>query len=154
MLGDNMKMLIYAIAAVLLLGFGCIAQEGGQLQGDMEEKTSPQMNGETQGEIEEPKAMMDDEKMMGENAMMGNIYTPEDIAKHNTKEDCWISVNGEVYDVTDAIDAHPGGADAIIRNCGQDATDGFISRPNGPKTDHPQSAYEWLDTMYIGDYEN
>merc|ERR1711998_719445 len=35
--------------------------------------------------------------------------TMANIAKHNTRDDCWIIVDGKAYDVTKFIDAHPGG---------------------------------------------
>lgn len=33
----------------------------------------------------------------------------EEVAKHNTKDDCWTVYKGIVYDVTDYAPAHPGG---------------------------------------------
>ena len=49
-------------------------------------------------------------------------YTLSDLAKHKTQNDCWIAVNGNVYDVTKYLDFHPGGADLILMQCGKDAT--------------------------------
>ncbi|KIW05031.1 uncharacterized protein PV09_04187 [Verruconis gallopava] len=45
-----------------------------------------------------------------------------DVAKHNSKESCWIIIAGRVYDVTDFVDAHPGGPGVILRYAGKDAT--------------------------------
>ncbi len=36
--------------------------------------------------------------------------------KHNVETDCWISVRGKVYDVTEWIPKHPGGTDPILLN--------------------------------------
>lgn len=52
-------------------------------------------------------------------------YTLDDVAKHNTKEDCWSVVDGVVYDLTQFVSSHPGGADKIVGMCGRDATDDF-----------------------------
>ncbi len=76
-------------------------------------------------------------------------YSLQAVAKHNTAADCWQVINNKVYDVTGAIAGHPGGAEAIIQFCGQDATTGFSNR-NG-KGPHPQNAQENLISFYIGD---
>ena len=52
-------------------------------------------------------------------------FTLEDIAKHNTKEDCWVAVNGLALDVTDFLENHPGGPKAILLYAGKDATEEF-----------------------------
>lgn len=41
------------------------------------------------------------------------FYTLEEVAKHDNEDDCWMVINGKVYDVTDYIDDHPGG-DVIL----------------------------------------
>lgn len=54
-------------------------------------------------------------------------FSKTDVAKHNNRNDCWIVVNNNVYNVTDFLFAHPGGADQIIPYCGGDATEVFGS---------------------------
>lgn len=53
------------------------------------------------------------------------IVTKEELAKHNTKEDCWLCVRGKVYNVTSYLEFHPGGVDEMMRGAGKDATDLF-----------------------------
>lgn len=48
-----------------------------------------------------------------------------EVAKHATKDDCWVVILGKVYDVTAAISQHPGGEKAIINQCGKDGTQAF-----------------------------
>jgi len=49
----------------------------------------------------------------------------EEVAKHNTEDDCWVVVNGLVLDVTKFLADHPGGKKAILIYAGKDATDEF-----------------------------
>lgn len=61
----------------------------------------------------------------------------DEVAKHNKRDDCWVIIDvsptigayqpeadpkGNVYDVTDFIESHPGGEGIIIANAGKDAT--------------------------------
>merc|ERR1719373_474922 len=55
----------------------------------------------------------------------GGGYTLEEVAKHTTKQDCWVVVNGEVLDVTKFLSEHPGGELAILTFAGKDATEEF-----------------------------
>ncbi|GAQ43418.1 hypothetical protein AtubIFM56815_005790 [Aspergillus tubingensis] len=52
-------------------------------------------------------------------------YSMEEIAKHNKKDDLWIVVKGVVLDVTNWLDEHPGGANALFNFMGRDATEEF-----------------------------
>lgn len=61
-------------------------------------------------------------------------YTAEDIARHDSREDCWIAHEGVVYDVTKWIPNHPG-KDSLLRWAGQDASKlGFKLGPQHPDT--------------------
>jgi len=42
------------------------------------------------------------------------------VAKHNTKIDCWVSVAAEVLKVTNFLPEHPGGEFAILTFAGED----------------------------------
>lgn len=35
---------------------------------------------------------------------MAKIFSFEDIAKHNTRDDLWMVINGKVYDITAFVD--------------------------------------------------
>lgn len=53
------------------------------------------------------------------------IFTREEVAKHNTDKSCWIIANEKVYDVTDWLKYHPAGTDCILKKGGQDCTVDF-----------------------------
>ncbi len=53
------------------------------------------------------------------------VVSFEELNKHNTPADLWVSVNGSVYDVTSFIDKHPGLRGPFINYAGKDASDGF-----------------------------
>lgn len=47
------------------------------------------------------------------------MLSQADVAKHNSRKSCWIIVAGQVYDVTDFVDDHPGGPGVILRYGGK-----------------------------------
>lgn len=51
----------------------------------------------------------------------------QEVQKHNKRNDCWIIIRGQVYDVTEFIPKHPGGDKIIVSNAGQDVTEIFES---------------------------
>ena len=51
--------------------------------------------------------------------------TMNELEKHNSEEDCWIAINGKVYDLTDFAEEHPAGPESIIQLAGQDGTEAF-----------------------------
>ncbi len=58
-------------------------------------------------------------------------YTLAEVALHNTPGSCWSAVNGAVYDLTGAIEKHPGGPEAIKKICGTDGTSLFTKQHGG-----------------------
>ena len=49
--------------------------------------------------------------------------TWDEISQHNTKTDCWVVVDGVVYDMTDFLDDHPGGKRLPVKHSGKDVTE-------------------------------
>ena len=46
----------------------------------------------------------------------------DELARHHTADDCWMSINGRVYDLTLYLPFHPGGQAELMRSAGGDAT--------------------------------
>lgn len=57
--------------------------------------------------------------------------TMTEVASHNTAESCYAVVKDSVYDLTEWISKHPGGAGAIEGMCGTDATAAFEGKHGG-----------------------
>ncbi|WWC89600.1 uncharacterized protein L201_004525 [Kwoniella dendrophila CBS 6074] len=62
----------------------------------------------------------------------------EEVQKHTKRDDCWVVIDGNIYDVTDFLDQHPGGAEIVLANAGKDATKIF-------KPLHPPDALDTLE---------
>lgn len=56
---------------------------------------------------------------------MSQQYTISEVKKHKNSKSAWMIVHNNVYDVTNYIYEHPGGADNILDYAGKDGTDAF-----------------------------
>jgi len=61
-------------------------------------------------------------------------YDLADVAKHNTRTDCWTIVNEFVYNITPYVNSHPGGSSAISKICGVNGTTIFNNIHGGSQT--------------------
>ena len=58
---------------------------------------------------------------------MAEIITRDEVAKHNTEDSLWCIIDHRVYDLTDFVDAHPGGNVVLLQVAGKDATVDFYN---------------------------
>ena len=73
------------------------------------------------------------------------VWSLQEVAKHNSYDDCWIIIKGKVYDVTPFVRSHPGGP-LIYSNAGGDNTAQFRSY-------HPLYVDKLLGKYFIGDVD-
>jgi cytochrome b involved in lipid metabolism len=51
------------------------------------------------------------------------------VKENNSSASCWSVINGNVYNLTQWINSHPGGKDIILGLCGTDGTASFNGHP-------------------------
>ena len=96
-----------------------------------------------------PAPVMDDGSAMMEDTSDG--ITMEEVAMHDTPDDCWMVVDGKVVDGAKAVGFHSKLKDKFLENCGSDATDAFMTRGKEPPNPHPESANDVLESIYLGE---
>jgi len=141
----NKSIFISGIAVLILVGVYVFLKPSEQTE---MEKASV-MPSKTMSVTNAPAAS-DSGAMMDK--MMRKTFTLAEVKKHSTAEDCYLAIEGKVYDVTKFIasNKHPGG-EAIVQGCGKDATTLFNTRPMGSDTPHSDKARSFLPSFYIGD---
>ncbi|KAF7845552.1 cytochrome b5 [Senna tora] len=76
------------------------------------------------------------------------VYTLAEVSQHNNSKDCWLIIDGKVYNVTKFLEDHPGGDEVLISATGKDATDDFED------VGHSTSAKAMMDEYYVGDIDS
>ncbi|KAJ1429834.1 cytochrome b5-like heme/steroid binding domain-containing protein [Ochromonadaceae sp. CCMP2298] len=62
---------------------------------------------------------------------MSEVYTDEEVLKHNTETDCWLVIGNDsnggerVYDITKYLNDHPGGPEIMLDLAGKNADEMF-----------------------------
>ncbi|WOL11324.1 cytochrome b5-like [Canna indica] len=83
---------------------------------------------------------------------MGNdekkVYTYAEVSTHKDDKDCWLAIDGKVYDVTKFLLDHPGGPEILLASTGIDATSDFED------IGHSSTAKAMMDDYYIGDIDS
>jgi len=54
----------------------------------------------------------------------GKLISMDQVSQHDSiNKGIWVVIQGEVYDVTEFVESHPGGKNIIIKNAGKDVTE-------------------------------
>ncbi|MBW0562908.1 hypothetical protein O181_102623 [Austropuccinia psidii MF-1] len=75
------------------------------------------------------------------------IFLPQDLQNHKLPNDCWVSFQSKVYDISSFLADHPGGQDILLEYAGKDLGQ---SMQDSNHHLHSQSAYEILEEFQIG----
>ncbi|KAI3860877.1 hypothetical protein MKX03_002493 [Papaver bracteatum] len=68
-----------------------------------------------------------------------------EVTLHSSKSDCWLTIHGKVYDVTNFLEEHPGGEDVLLESAAKgDATNDFED------VGHSSTATSMLSSYLIG----
>lgn len=134
------KSTLGTLAVIILIGLGIWMFMGNGTPASPEGTSDEMMEGE---------ATTTDSGAASGTVMAGTeTYTIEEIATHNNAESCWSAIEGGVYDLTEWINKHPGGPQAILGNlCGKDGTAAFEQMHGNHPTQKPQTV---LATFQIG----
>lgn len=73
------------------------------------------------------------------------IISLDEVAWHDTIDDCWLVICDYVYDCTKFMKNHPGGHDVLLEYAGRDATLAFVG------TGHSKMAKRLLEKYLIGE---
>jgi cytochrome b involved in lipid metabolism len=64
-------------------------------------------------------------------------YTLAEVGRHVTKDDCWMAIEGQVYDLTGYVPQHPSDPAVFLPWCGKEATQAYRTKTKG----RPHSPY-------------
>ncbi|MCF7836165.1 cytochrome b5 domain-containing protein [Candidatus Gracilibacteria bacterium] len=76
-------------------------------------------------------------------------FTMTEVAAHSVETDCWMVLQGKVYDITKHIPKHPGGK-KIIESCGKDVTEIFYPPADSGISRHMRVEDSLLAEYFIG----
>jgi 4-hydroxysphinganine ceramide fatty acyl 2-hydroxylase len=74
-------------------------------------------------------------------------FIESEVALRNTSKSCYVTIGTKVFDITDFLDSHPGGADLILEYGGKDITKILKDETSHA---HSEAAYEILDDSLVG----
>lgn len=76
-------------------------------------------------------------------------YTLDEVGRHDGADDCWMAIEGAVYDLTDYVPRHPAPPAILVEWCGREASQGM--RTKGKDRGHSDRAWRLLKRYRIGE---
>ena len=77
-------------------------------------------------------------------------YSIEQVAAHDRATDCWMAIDGGVYELTDYLSRHPADLQVITEWCGREATKAMRTKGLSEGRDHSPRAWRMLKRYRIG----
>lgn len=77
------------------------------------------------------------------------VFTRDAVSKHNVKTDCWIIIDGSVYDITAALKDHLRYKYELDPWCGKEATQAWETKDGKGKA-HSRKAQLMLKNLHRG----
>ena len=72
-------------------------------------------------------------------------YSLAEVARHNRENSCWMAIEGQVYDITSYLPAHPSDPQIVLPWCGKEASQAWqtktIGRPHSSYANHLLNKY-------------
>ena len=76
------------------------------------------------------------------------LVSAQELARHSTAADCWMAIEGNVYDVTQYIPLHPAAPKVLTDWRGKEATEAFNTKGYG--WPHSPAAHAMLPQYLVG----
>jgi hypothetical protein len=92
--------------------------------------------------------VISDEDLVINSALITNRMLTE-VAPHDTQDDCWIVIDGHIYNITFYFGLHPGGDAGMALYCGKDGTRAYASKDKSPATDHSADSKRILTRFLV-----
>lgn len=71
-----------------------------------------------------------------------------EVARHTSEQDCWMAINGKVYDLSAYLPDHPSKPSVILPWCGKEASQAYQTKNKGRS--HSPQADQLLANYPIG----
>jgi cytochrome b involved in lipid metabolism len=75
-------------------------------------------------------------------------YALAEVARHATEADCWMAIDGVVYNLTAYLPEHPSRPSVVLPWCGKEATEAYKTKTKGRP--HSPAADQLLPSFRIG----
>lgn len=136
-----MKKLLATILAIYVIGVSFVLVTGFLQKQSKEDDVAPQA-----GSSQPAQAGSGQQPV----TTTSKSFTNAEVIKHNNSSNCWLIIGGKVYDVTNFLSQHPGGAGTILSYCGKEATRAFDTKDQSFGGGHSSGANTLLQDYLIG----